>query len=209
MEGDRVDTAEGQPQGVAGNAEPSLLDAVARRAASGDRDAWGEVWIELSPRIHAYLRLAGSSDPEGLTSDVFVALIRRDEELHGGWEGLRSLAFTMAHSRLVDDRRRSHVRRGTMAYSPETDPRTTPSAEASALATTGESEVMALLDLLTEAERAVLTLRYVADLDLAQTASVLGRSTTTVSRLQTRALGSLRLYLTPPRTGTDSMKGVP
>lgn len=123
MEGDRVTIDEGRPQGTAGEPAPTPLDIVARRATSGEREAWGQVWTELSPRIHSYLRLAGASDPEGLTSDVFVTLIKREAGHHGGWDGLKALAFTMAHARLVDDRRRLHTRRGSTTYTPETDPR--------------------------------------------------------------------------------------
>ena len=184
------------------------LDALAERASGGDRSAWAQVWRELSGRIHAYLRVAGAGDPEGLTSDVFVALIGREAPISGGWAGLRSLAFSMAHARMVDDRRKAAVRKGGTTYTPESDPRSAPSAEAAALASTGEGEVTALLDLLPEDERAVLTLRYVADLDLAGTAEALGRSKTTVSRLQARALATLRGFLDHSPLGDDATEGV-
>ena len=69
-------------------------------------------------------------------------------------------------------------------------------------------QVTALLDLLPEDERAVLTLRYVADLDLAGTAEALGRSKTTVSRLQARALATLRGFLDHSPLGDDATEGV-
>lgn len=208
MEGDQVAPCGGQAVGVAGDAGELSLDDVALRATSGDREAWAHVWELLSPRIHAYLRLAGTQDPEALTSDVFVALIRRETAVTGGWEGLRSLAFSVAHARLVDHHRRSRTRGNDAAYTDAVDPRTMPSAESAALAQWGEGEVIALLDLLSEEERTVLTLRYVADLDIAQTASVVGRSSTTVSRLQARALQHLRGLLGPsPDRGDDLPKG--
>ena len=189
--------------------EEAPLDALAEAAAAGDRSAWARVWVELSGRVHSYLRLAGASDPDGMTSDVFVALIGRDSGLRGGWEGLRSLVFSIAHARLVDDRRRAHVRRGTTPYDPEADPRTTPSAEASVLASLGETEVVGLLALLPEGERTVLALRYVADLDLAQTAAVIGRSPATASRLQAKALRTLRTFLEPTTTPDTTQRGTP
>lgn len=59
-------------------ADPStwLEDAV-RAAQSGQPWALRAVYEELAPRVHAYLRARGASEPEDLTSEVFLTVFSR------------------------------------------------------------------------------------------------------------------------------------
>ena len=60
-----------------------------------------------------YLRIQGASDPEDLANEVFLGVFQRIGDFAGEEDRFRSWVFTIAHSRLIDDRRRtSRAQRG-------------------------------------------------------------------------------------------------
>lgn len=177
-------------------------DDVVRAAVHGDKDAFALLWRELSPTVFAYLSARGAADPEALTSDVFLAVLPRLPELEGGAAGLRTFVFSIAHARLVDEFRRNARRPASVEFDHLRHDRAVPSAEHEAL--TGTQSVYDLLDRLSDDYRAVLALRVVADLDLEQTARVLGRSVGAVKQLQRRALLALRAEIEAPNGVTGA-----
>lgn len=185
-----------QPQGDPGASGSALLDldSIAEAAAHGDKRAMETVYRELAPKIRGYLSVRGAGDPDALTNDVFVQILQQLDGLTGGWAGLKTFAFTVAHGRLVDSWRRA-THRTTDEYVPESDPRRAISAEHEALERIQSQEILDVLDLLPADQKNVITLRVLAELTLEQTASVLGRSNSWVSDLQAKALGSLRFLL--------------
>lgn len=150
------------------------------------------VYRQLGPQVLGYLRARGVEDPEGLTDEVFLAVIPRLGALSGGESGLRALVFSVAHARVVDEHRRRTRRPVQTAYEPDLDPRLEESAESAALDRVGGTRVDQLLAELGEDQRAVITLRVIADLSLEQTAEVVGRSVGAVKQLQRRGLLRLR-----------------
>jgi RNA polymerase sigma-70 factor (ECF subfamily) len=169
-----------------------LSDETAGAARSGDPDALGTVWQSLSPRVLGYLRSRGVEDPEGLTSEVFLAVIPRLRRLRGGAEGLTTLVFSVAHARAVDDVRRRARRPAQSSYEDCDDPRTEPSAETTALGGVSAQGSLDRLARLSEDQRAVIALRVLGDLSLDQTARIVGKSTGAVKQLQRRGLLALR-----------------
>lgn len=169
-------------------------DAV-EAARRGDPEAVEAVYRSLAPRVLGYLRGHGVDDPEGLTDDVFMAVIPRLRDLRGGVTGLRTVVFSVAHARAVDDRRRRVRLPRQLPYEPEHDPRVVDSAETVAMGSVATEEVRRLLQELGEEQRAVIMLRVLADLSLEQTADVLGRSVGSVKQLQRRGLLRLRELL--------------
>ena len=83
-----------------------LTDDLVSAAVAGDVDALGVVYRLLSPKVLGYLKAHGAEDPEGLTNEVFLHVLRRLGGLVGGSAGLRTFVFSVAHARLVDDVRR-------------------------------------------------------------------------------------------------------
>jgi RNA polymerase sigma-70 factor (ECF subfamily) len=49
--------------------------------------------------------MQGAVDPEDLTSDVFVAMVRSIHTFDGSERAFRAWLFSIAHHRLLDDRR--------------------------------------------------------------------------------------------------------
>lgn len=178
---------------------PQLDEAMVAAASAGDEAALRDVYLALAPAVLVYLRSRGVSDPEAVTSEVFVAVLPRLPDLSGGVSGLRTLVFSVAHARMVDSYRASSRRPATVDYEPAEDTRAVPSAEDDALRQLGNDRVEAILTLLPADQREVLYLRVIADLSIEHVAQVMGRSQGAVKQLQRRALIALRELLAERR----------
>jgi RNA polymerase sigma-70 factor, ECF subfamily len=170
-------------------------DGVVEAAGHGDPDALETVYRTLAPRVLGYLRAQGVEDPEGVTDDVFMATIPRLAHVRGGSNGLRTLVFSVAHARAVDEHRRRARWPQQTSYEPALDSRRVASAETLVMEAVSTREVTELLEDLGEEQRAVIMLRVLADLSLEQTAEVLGRSVGSVKQLQRRGLLRLKALL--------------
>jgi RNA polymerase sigma-70 factor (ECF subfamily) len=173
-----------------------IRDDVVLRAVSGDPHAFREVYDALAPRVLGYLRARGVRDPEGLTSEVFLAIHTRLPQLTGGATGLRTLVFSVAHARAVDDVRREARRPPSYSYDPRLDERTSDSAESQAVASLEAARALELMSQLNDDQRAVVTLRIMGDLTLEQTAEVTGKTIASIKQLQRRGLIRLRSLMT-------------
>ncbi|MFL6088889.1 MAG: RNA polymerase sigma factor [Aeromicrobium sp.] len=168
-----------------------LTDEVVEGARHGDASALTALYQAVAPGILAYLRSRGSRDAEGLTQEVFLQLLPRLRKITGGAAGVRALAFTIAHSRLIDEfRRRS--RSVELPYEADLDGRRHDSAEQEAFQQLGSGEATALLATLGDEQRTVILLRVLGDLSLEETARVIGKSVGAVKQLQRRGLLALR-----------------
>jgi RNA polymerase sigma-70 factor (ECF subfamily) len=174
---------------------PELTDEVVAAAATGDSNALGTVYAALAPSVLGYLRSRAVEDPEAVTNDVFVKLLPQIRNVRGGADGVRKLTFTIARARMVDQLR-ARGRVGPMSpYDTATDQRAVPSAEDEAHAAISLARVHAVLNVLPEDQREVLTLRVVADLSIEQVADVMGRSQGAIKQLQRRGMLALRAAL--------------
>lgn len=171
----------------------ALTDDVVEEARRGDASALTAVYEAVAPGILAYLRSRGSRDAEGLTQEVFLQLLPRLRTITGGAAGVRALAYTIAHSRLIDEfRRRS--RSVEVPYDVGLDGRQHRSAEAEAFQQLGAGAAAALLGRLGDDQRTVILLRVLGDLSLEETARIVGKSVGAVKQLQRRGLLALREY---------------
>lgn len=183
------------------------LDAVTAAAASGDAGALETIYRALAPVVRGYLAVRGSRDPDGLTNEVFVQVVPRIRDVHGGWDGLRTLTFSVAHARLVDEQRQRARRPDPAPYEQRTDGRTSPSAEQGALERVAADELAGVLDLLPDLQREVVVLRVLADLSVRQTAEALGLSEPAVKKMQAKGLAALRALLSPRALVNDGQQG--
>jgi RNA polymerase sigma-70 factor (ECF subfamily) len=176
-------------------ADPGAVSPLVDAARRGEAWALTEIWQRHAPAVTGYLRGRGASEPEDLTSDVFLAVFERVRSFRGGETDLRAFVFTVAHHRLVDDLRRRSRRGPTLEYDAADDARRSDSAEDEALDALHTQRVHALLGRLSDDQREVLLLRVVGDLSLEQTAAALGKRIGAVKALQHRALATLRRIL--------------
>jgi RNA polymerase sigma-70 factor (ECF subfamily) len=169
-----------------------VLDA----ARTGADWAWTTIYRDLAPAVLGYLRARGASEPEDLTSEVFVGVVRNLQDFEGDEDAFRSWVFVIAHRRLQDERR-SHVRHPVDPVPPELLDQPVGNVEDEALAAVDTRHMIDTFATLSHDQREVLTLRVVADLSLEQTAEILGKSQGAVKSLQHRALAQLAKKLVP------------
>lgn len=177
-----------------GLGEEAFADVLAAAKANAPW-AFERLYHEVAPAVTGYLRMRGASEPEDLTNEVLLGVFRGLGGFDGDAAGFRSWVFTIAHHRMVDDRRRRAVR-------PETDGELDPGTrlaggdvEQEALADLGDEEVHRLLAHLTDDQRDVLLLRVIADLPVDEVARITGRRPGAVKMLQRRGLAALRRVL--------------
>lgn len=157
-----------------------------------DEGAFCAVYRELAPAVLGYLRARDVEDPEAMTQDVFLALYPQLRAVQGGARGIKSLVFSIAHARHVDEHRRRVKAPATVGYIPEADPRCCESAEEVLLTAESTEDVKTLLGTLQHDQQEVLALRIVADLSLEATSEIMGKSPGAIKQLQRRALCRLR-----------------
>jgi RNA polymerase sigma factor (sigma-70 family) len=146
--------------------------------------------------VAGYLRAQGAEDPDSLTNDVFLRAFDNVATFEGDEARFRSWVFTIAHHRLIDDRRR-RSRRPQRSDDPveEVQVGTDVAAEVDALVNLGSEQVATLLERLSPDQRDVLVLRIVGDLTVEQVAEAVGKRPGAVKALQRRGLASLRRLL--------------
>jgi RNA polymerase sigma-70 factor (ECF subfamily) len=169
-----------------------LTDELVAAAQAGDAFSLREIYFELAGSVCGYLRAKGLTDPEGVTSDVFLAVLPKLSTVTGGAAGLRKFVLSVAHARMVDAHRAQARQPDLVEYEPELDSRSVDAADLIAEEELGTERVLEILSMLPDDQREVLTLRVVADLSLEQVASVAGKSVGAVKQLQRRALLSIR-----------------
>lgn len=166
-----------------------------RAARAGAGWAFARIHEELAPAVAGYARLRGSADPDGLTSEVFLGAFRNLGDFTGDEDDFRSWVFTIAHRRVIDERRRASARPDTVELDRRQHEGAGGDVEAEALAALGDERIHELLGVLTEDQRDVILLRIIGDLSVEETAETVGKSAGAVKQLQRRGLEALRRQL--------------
>jgi RNA polymerase sigma-70 factor (ECF subfamily) len=147
------------------------------------------------------LRTQRVPEPEDVTGEVFLQVARDIHRFEGDDDALRRWVFTIAHHRMVDTHRR-RARRPVVADAELPDLAAPPASESL------DPALMEALGVLTEAQREVIVLRFVADLPVEAVAKLTGRAEGAVKAMQHRALEQLSRKLAvsrqPLRALTDA-----
>ena len=159
-------------------------------AQANEPGGFDELYRRYAPQIAGFARARGAADPEGVCNEVFLRCFRSLSSFSGDDEAFRRWAFSVTRNLLIDLHRRDE-RRADEIFMPPPE-RATSGAEETALANLADDDVAALLAPLTDEQREVIVLRLVADLSLADTAEIVGRSVASVKRLQARGLRRLQ-----------------
>ncbi|GAA3668726.1 sigma-70 family RNA polymerase sigma factor [Arthrobacter ginkgonis] len=173
----------------------ALTDEVLQHARRGEPDALATVYRSLAGQVLGYLEAKGVDDAEGATQDVFLTVFSRIGDMEGGVSGLRSFTFSVAHARMVDATRARARAPWVDEYSPEEDPRRSPSPQDEVMDRLGSGELAAVLDGLLPDQRECVLLRIVAGLSIEETAAALGKSAGAVKQLQRRGLLAMKKAL--------------
>lgn len=174
------------------------FDEVLKAAHRGKPWAFDRIFRALAPVVAAYLRAQGAAEPDDLTSEVFLGVLRNLHRFQGDEAQFRSWVFTIAHRRLLDERRRISRRPTLDPLTEAPEPLAPDDVEdrvAQALAT---ERVRALCEQLVPDQRDVLILRVVARLSIDQIAAALDKTPGAVKALQRRGFRALSRILQRP-----------
>ena len=174
---------------------PRPLAALVADARAGCPRAFEHIYRSLAGQVSSYLRWHRASDPDGLTNDVFVQVHRNLCTFEGDDHGFRSWLFTIAHHRMIDDRRRSNRQPAVQRDIAGDDEVGLGDVEEDAFASLAHDQVRDLVAVLSPDQRDVVLLRIVADLSVEDVARLLGKREGAVKALQHRALAALRRHL--------------
>jgi RNA polymerase sigma-70 factor (ECF subfamily) len=176
-------------------AHDTPLGVLVLSAANGSVPAFEQIYSTLSPAVASYLRWHGVSDVQGVTNEVFAQVHRKLGAFTGDGAGFRSWVFTIAHHRMIDERRRNARRPQLDLDGSVEEASVTGNAELEAIAVLSGDRVNELLARLSPDQRDVLLLRVIADLSIEDTAAALGKRQGAIKALQHRALATLRRQL--------------
>lgn len=172
------------------------FERVLAAARRGDEAAWTKLYLDLAPVLTGFLIGRGARNPEDITSETLLQVVRDLRTFSGDEASFRSWVFTVARHRLIDDVRRSSARPSDATDDAALDLLApTHSFEEAAVANLGPAELEHLLCATTPDQRDVLLLRYVADLTLHEAAEVLGKEYNAVKALHRRGIDALRAHV--------------
>lgn len=188
------------------NGTPFREQLAAIRA--GDETAFAELWRSVQPSLLRYLRVVAQQAADDLAADTWLEVVRAIDRFEGDERGFRAWVFTIARHRHLDWRRATARRPHQWYDPPELDTLVGGDDDPALAAETADATEAALrlIARLPATQAEVVTLRVVADLDVAQVARMLQKRPATVRVLSHRGLRRLASLLgaaddTPTRIG--------
>jgi RNA polymerase sigma factor (sigma-70 family) len=163
--------------------DPERVVAAARAGAPW---ALEHVYRTLAPAVAGFFRGQGVDDPDDLTSEVFVGVLRSLGWFEGDASSFRSWVFTIAYRRLADERRRRVRRPPPVPLADRPEPAAPGDVHSEVERLLAAERVRALCEQLVPAQRDVLLLRLFGDLTVDQVAETVGKSRAAVKALQRR-----------------------
>ncbi len=161
-------------------------------ARLGDRESVAWLYSEHVGMVRGYFRACLMQEFDDLTSDVFVGMIKSLDRFTGDERMFRSWLMSIAHRRRVDHLRRCRVRLVDTASDEAIERHLDAARGPGDLGWIADVRIVSGLATLTDEQREVVALRYVADMSLLEVAEATGRTVGSVKSLQNRAIGTLR-----------------
>ena len=171
------------------------LGRLVTEARQGSIKAFDDIYRSLAGQVASYLRWHRATDPDGLTNDVFAQVHRNLPRFEGDEQGFRSWVFTIAHHRMIDDRRRANRQPRLQDDLSVEEYMGLGDVEDDAFAVLAHDRVRDLLTVLSPDQRDVVLLRIIADLSVEEVARMLDKREGAIKALQHRALAALRRHL--------------
>ena len=174
---------------------------------AGEPGAFDEIYERYVSRVYRYMRIAlgDEHEAEDAAHEIFVKLL----DALPAYE-VRAVPFRIWLFRIVRNHTINHLRklRRVSVMAPEQlnrrleelDVPTPPDA----VLALDDDDLLRLIACLPIAQRPVIVLRYVMDFDIAEVATILGRSPNAVSMLQQRAFAILRSRLVEIGRGPEA-----
>jgi len=160
-------------------------------AQRGERWALERIYRALGQVVAGYLRTQGAVEPEDLTSEVFVGVLRKVVGFRGDEPAFRSWVFTIAHRRLLDERRRLRRRPTPEALDDVPEAPAPDDVEDLVAQLHDVDRLRRACLLLNDDQRDVVLLRFVAGLTVDEVAAALNKTRGAVNGLQRRGFVAL------------------
>ena len=167
------------------------FEAVIAAARAGDGLALERIYATLAPAVAGFFRLQRAAEPEDLTSEVFVGVLRNLRSFRGDETQFRSWVFTIAYRRLADARRAAGRRPAVEPLDRAPEPADRADVESDVERLLATRRVHALCAALPPAQCDVLLLRLVGRMTVDEIAEAIGRSRGAVKALQRRGLATV------------------
>lgn len=172
-------------------------EALAQRAVARDPAAWEELFELHYSSVFGFVRyrLRGAGEAEDIAAQAFEVAYSRADRFD--YRGLPFEAWILGIARnLVRDHVKKSVRRGT---SEELDDFNSPAEPDRAGEVDLRNDLSAALRTLTEDQQEVISLRFLLDKSVYETAVLMERSEDAVKNLQRRALAAMHRALVDAR----------
>lgn len=183
---------------VVSSAEREEDAALARRAGSGEAEAFGVLYDRYVDAVYRYVfyRVRNEAEAEDVTSDVFMRALRAIPKYEPRQAFLAWL-YRIARNAVIDRSRRQAARQqvsfeDALAH-PNADQVVNP--DAGLLAGSDASVVRVAMQQLTPLQQEVLVLRYVEGYDTKTISKLVGKRDGTIRGIEFRALSALRALI--------------
>jgi RNA polymerase sigma-70 factor (ECF subfamily) len=183
---------------VVSSAEREEDAALARRAGSGEAEAFGVLYDRYVDAVYRYVfyRVRNEAEAEDVTSDVFMRALRAIPKYEPRQAFLAWL-YRIARNAVIDRSRRQSARQqvsfeDALAH-PNADQVVNP--DAGLLAGSDASVVRVAMQQLTPLQQEILVLRYVEGYDTKTISKLVGKRDGTIRGIEFRALSALRALI--------------
>lgn len=158
-------------------------------AKAGDKAAFADVYTSLFVPVYRYIlrRVGNRSDAEDLTQQVFLRLYNSRTEFSNQNLSPLNYLYTVARHCLADFFKAQN--RAPLNFSEDTDAPDTVSMESKAMSQIAAEQ---LLQLVSEEEKNILTLRLIEGFTSREVAIKINKSEAAVRQIQCRALQKIR-----------------
>jgi RNA polymerase sigma-70 factor (ECF subfamily) len=171
--------------------------SLVRRAQQHDEMALTQIYEENFDRIYRYivLKIGDRTEAEDMTQQVFINVLKSISSYKSKGMPFTSWLYRIAHNQVVDFLRKKSRR--TLVPLDESMPSMADDPESTAVRRIEIERLAVAAKKLTPAQQEVVSLRFAAELSVAEVARVMGRSEGAIKALQHSAIVTLRRVLSP------------
>ena len=176
------------------------IESLVRAAQEGNLSAFGSIYESLFPKVYRYVaaRVGYGPEAEDIAQEVFLKAINSLDKFQFRGPPFTSWLFRIAHNLVVD--RVRHTKSASGPVVPLDEALVLPDAhnvETQTLQALDIEVLRGALGRVSELQRQVVLLRFIAGLALAETAVAMNRKENTIKALQHSALAALRRIMQP------------
>lgn len=189
-----------------------VLKGLVERAKGGDRVAYGNIFRLCYKDMYDYVyrRVGNVSDAEDISMQVFVQGLQAIGSYQERGLSVKAWLFRIAHNAVVDFLRRRKAPLEDLDQIAETKvlSRAEDGCDIEERVAFMESmgQLYKEIASLPAAQSEVLILRFIEDMNVAETASILGKKGSTVRALQFKGIRNLRLKLGEADTAAEAQR---